>query len=160
MNPRARAIKPVQTRPSLPRVGWWLSSPWSPVFASGMSDFFRVFQVEPLFSRQLLYYTQQVGGHYYRNYEHAGVTEHISPSEDYQRAITHHHSSSLQEWPRQEPETVEQSKKYGLTLQKDEQGSTKWSIYVVRTFVSACLYDFIASWGFYNEYLCKTKQAA
>ncbi|TNM88166.1 interferon regulatory factor 4-like [Takifugu flavidus] len=54
-------------------------------------------QVEPLFSRQLLYYAQPVGGHYYRNYEHAGVTEHVSPSEDYQRTITHHHSSSLQE---------------------------------------------------------------
>lgn len=50
-----------------------------------------------MFSRQLLYYAQQVGGHYYRNYEHTGVTEHVSPPEDYQRAITHHHSSSLQE---------------------------------------------------------------
>ncbi|KAM7387752.1 hypothetical protein PAMP_023971 [Pampus punctatissimus] len=54
-------------------------------------------QVEPLFARQLLYYAQQTGGHYFRSYEHPGVTEHINPSEDYQRAITHHHSSSLQE---------------------------------------------------------------
>uniref|UniRef100_A0A3Q0S282 Interferon regulatory factor 4b n=1 Tax=Amphilophus citrinellus TaxID=61819 RepID=A0A3Q0S282_AMPCI len=54
-------------------------------------------QVEPLFTRQLLYYAQQPGGHYYRSYEHPGVTEHISASEDYQRAIPHHHSSSLQE---------------------------------------------------------------
>uniref|UniRef100_A0A3Q3WU74 IRF tryptophan pentad repeat domain-containing protein n=1 Tax=Mola mola TaxID=94237 RepID=A0A3Q3WU74_MOLML len=54
-------------------------------------------QVEPLFSRQLLYYAQQMGGHYYRSYEHAGVTDHINASEDYQRAVAHHHSSSLQE---------------------------------------------------------------
>lgn len=54
-------------------------------------------QVEPLFARQLLYYAQQTGGHYYRSYEHPGVTDHINASEDYQRAITHHHSSSLQE---------------------------------------------------------------
>ncbi|KAF3690442.1 Interferon regulatory factor 4 [Channa argus] len=54
-------------------------------------------QVEPLFARQLLYYAQQTGGHYYRGYEHPGVAEHINASEDYQRAITHHHSSSLQE---------------------------------------------------------------
>ncbi|XP_071342659.1 interferon regulatory factor 4-like [Trachinotus anak] len=55
-------------------------------------------QVEPLFARQLLYLAhQQAGGHYFRSYEHPGVTEHINPSEDYQRAITHHHSSSLQE---------------------------------------------------------------
>ncbi|XP_071774503.1 interferon regulatory factor 4-like isoform X2 [Centroberyx gerrardi] len=54
-------------------------------------------QVEPLFARQLLYYGQQTGGHYYRSYEHPGVMDHISPSEDYQRAITHHHSSNLQE---------------------------------------------------------------
>ncbi|CAK6964480.1 interferon regulatory factor 4 [Scomber scombrus] len=53
-------------------------------------------QVEPLFARQLLYYTQQTGG-YYRSYEHPGVTDHINTTEDYQRAITHHHSSSLQE---------------------------------------------------------------
>lgn len=51
-------------------------------------------QVEPLFARQLLYYAQQTGGHYYRSYEHP---DHINTSEDYQRAITHHHSSSLQE---------------------------------------------------------------
>ena len=56
-----------------------------------------VLQVEPLFARQLLYYAQQTGGHYYRPYEHPGVTDHINTSEDYQRAITHHHSSSLQE---------------------------------------------------------------
>lgn len=54
-------------------------------------------QVEPLFARQLLYYAQQMGSHYYRSYEHSGVTEHINTPEDYQRAITHHHSSSLQE---------------------------------------------------------------
>ncbi|XP_029906332.1 interferon regulatory factor 4-like [Myripristis murdjan] len=54
-------------------------------------------QVEPLVARQLLYYAQQTGGHYYRTYDHPGVTDHMSPSEDYQRAITHHHSSSLQE---------------------------------------------------------------
>ncbi|XP_030229350.1 interferon regulatory factor 4 isoform X1 [Gadus morhua] len=48
-------------------------------------------QVEPLFARQLFYYAQQTGGHYYRGYEHHGVPEHISPSEDYQRAISHHH---------------------------------------------------------------------
>ncbi|KAG7236133.1 hypothetical protein INR49_000697 [Caranx melampygus] len=51
-------------------------------------------QVEPLFARQFLFYAQQAGGPYYRNYEHP---EHISPTEDYQRAITHHHSSSLQD---------------------------------------------------------------
>ncbi|KAK9519717.1 hypothetical protein VZT92_022427 [Zoarces viviparus] len=55
-------------------------------------------QVEPLFARQLLYYAQQMGGHYFRSYEHPGVTDHINTSEDYQRTITHHHSSSsLQE---------------------------------------------------------------
>ncbi|XP_071399781.1 interferon regulatory factor 4-like isoform X2 [Centroberyx affinis] len=54
-------------------------------------------QVEPLLARQLLYYGQQTGGHYYHSYERPGVTDHISPSEDYQRAITHHHSSNLQE---------------------------------------------------------------
>ncbi|XP_041648142.1 interferon regulatory factor 4-like [Cheilinus undulatus] len=54
-------------------------------------------QVEPLFARQLLYYAQQMGGHYYRSFEHPGVTEHVNPSEEYQRAIQHHHSSSLQE---------------------------------------------------------------
>ncbi|XP_074492340.1 interferon regulatory factor 4-like [Sebastes fasciatus] len=54
-------------------------------------------QVEPLFARQLLYYAQQMGGHYYRSYEHPGVTDHITTPEDYQRTITHHHSSSLQE---------------------------------------------------------------
>ncbi|XP_040896422.1 interferon regulatory factor 4-like [Toxotes jaculatrix] len=54
-------------------------------------------QVEPLFARQLLFYAQQTGSHYYRGYDHPGVTDHINTSEDYQRAITHHHSSSLQE---------------------------------------------------------------
>ncbi|XP_032381776.1 interferon regulatory factor 4 [Etheostoma spectabile] len=54
-------------------------------------------QVEPLFARQLQYYAQQMGSHYYRSYEHPGVTEHLSTSEDYQRTIAHHHSSSLQE---------------------------------------------------------------
>lgn len=56
-----------------------------------------VLQVEPLIARQLLYYAQQTGGHYYRGYEHPGVTDHINTPEDYPRAITHHHSSSLQE---------------------------------------------------------------
>ncbi|XP_023284752.1 interferon regulatory factor 4 [Seriola lalandi dorsalis] len=51
-------------------------------------------QVEPLFARQLLFYAQQAGSSFYRSYDHP---EHINPSEDYQRAITHHHSSSLQE---------------------------------------------------------------
>lgn len=68
------------------------------VFFTDPSDLC-VFQVEPLFARQLLYYAQQMGGHYYRSYEHAGVTDHINASEDFQRAIAHHHSSSLQEWP-------------------------------------------------------------
>ncbi|XP_029004917.1 interferon regulatory factor 4-like [Betta splendens] len=54
-------------------------------------------QVEPLFARQLLYYTQQPSGHFYRGYEHPGVAEHLNASEDFQRALTHHHSSSLQE---------------------------------------------------------------
>ncbi|KAM9365568.1 interferon regulatory factor 4-like [Pholidichthys leucotaenia] len=55
-------------------------------------------QVEPLFARQLLYYAQQPGGHYYpRSYEHPVAMDHINTSEDYQRAIAHHHSSSLQE---------------------------------------------------------------
>uniref|UniRef100_A0A3P9H169 Interferon regulatory factor 4b n=1 Tax=Oryzias latipes TaxID=8090 RepID=A0A3P9H169_ORYLA len=54
-------------------------------------------QVEPLFARQLLYYAQQTSSHYYRSYEHPGVTDHINASEDYQRAITHHHAASLQE---------------------------------------------------------------
>lgn len=66
------------------------------VFFTDPSDLC-VFQVEPLFARQLLFYAQQMGGHYYRSYEHAGVTDHINASEDYQRAIAHHHSSSLQE---------------------------------------------------------------
>ena len=52
-----------------------------------------IMQVEPLFARQLFYYAQQ-GGHYYRGYEHHGVPEHISPSEDYQRATSHHHHHS------------------------------------------------------------------
>lgn len=56
-----------------------------------------MFQVEPLFARQLLYYAQQMGGHYFRNYEHPGVTDHINTPEDFQRGITHLHSSSLQE---------------------------------------------------------------
>lgn len=51
-------------------------------------------QVEPLFARQLLYYAQQ--SHYYRSFELPGVTDHLNPSEDYQRAIQHH-SSSLTE---------------------------------------------------------------
>ncbi|MEQ2198710.1 hypothetical protein XENOCAPTIV_017052 [Xenoophorus captivus] len=54
-------------------------------------------RVEPLFARQFLYYAQQTGGHYYRGYEHPAVTEHIPANEDYPRAVTHHHSSSLQE---------------------------------------------------------------
>ncbi|XP_075901742.1 interferon regulatory factor 4-like isoform X2 [Nelusetta ayraudi] len=55
-------------------------------------------QVEPLFSRQLLYYAQQMGAHYYRSYEHAaGVPDHINASEEYQRAVSHHHNGSLQE---------------------------------------------------------------
>ncbi|XP_076010638.1 interferon regulatory factor 4-like isoform X2 [Genypterus blacodes] len=52
-------------------------------------------QVEPLFARQLqYYYAQQTGGHYCRSYEHPGMTEHLSPPEEYQRAVTHLHSSS------------------------------------------------------------------
>lgn len=51
-------------------------------------------QVEPLLSRQLLYYAQQTSGHYYRGYEHAGITEHIPLPEDYHRPLTLHHSSS------------------------------------------------------------------
>ncbi|XP_013978704.1 interferon regulatory factor 4 isoform X1 [Salmo salar] len=61
-------------------------------------------QVEPMFARQLLYYTQhqQTSGHYYRSYDlsHPGVTEHsMTPAltEDYQRVITHHHSNTLQD---------------------------------------------------------------
>ncbi|XP_020510986.1 interferon regulatory factor 4 [Labrus bergylta] len=54
-------------------------------------------QVEPLFARQLLYYAQQMGSHYYRSFDHPGVSDLINPSEDYQRAIQHHQSSSLQE---------------------------------------------------------------
>ncbi|KAL6108443.1 irf4 [Pungitius sinensis] len=54
-------------------------------------------QVEPLFARQLLYYAQQMGGHYFRSYEHPEVTDHTNPSEDYQRTIVHHLTSSLQE---------------------------------------------------------------
>ncbi|KAJ7986361.1 hypothetical protein DPEC_G00339120 [Dallia pectoralis] len=59
-------------------------------------------QVEPLFTRQLLYYAphQQTSGHYYRSYDIPipGVTEHsMTPnlSEEYQRVITHHHSNAL-----------------------------------------------------------------
>ncbi|KAM9849314.1 interferon regulatory factor 4-like [Aulostomus maculatus] len=48
-------------------------------------------QVEPLCARQLVYYAQQTGGHFYRSYEHQVVTDHMNASEDYQRAITHHH---------------------------------------------------------------------
>ncbi|KAM8874044.1 interferon regulatory factor 4-like [Spinachia spinachia] len=54
-------------------------------------------QVEPLFARQLLYYAQQMGGHYFRSYEPPEVTDHSNPSEDYQRTVAHHLSSSLQE---------------------------------------------------------------
>ncbi|XP_057696878.1 interferon regulatory factor 4-like [Corythoichthys intestinalis] len=48
-------------------------------------------QVEPLFARQLLYYAQQTSGHFYRSYEHSGLMEHTSLSEDYHRALTQHH---------------------------------------------------------------------
>ncbi|XP_034035264.1 interferon regulatory factor 4-like [Thalassophryne amazonica] len=54
-------------------------------------------QVEPLLGRQFLYYAQQTSGHYYRGYEHPAVTDHLNVSEDYQKAITNHHSNSLQE---------------------------------------------------------------
>lgn len=52
-------------------------------------------QVEPLFARQFLFYPQQAG--YFRGYEHPGVAEHINSSEDFQRAVTHHHGGGLQE---------------------------------------------------------------
>ncbi|KAK7889852.1 hypothetical protein WMY93_025412 [Mugilogobius chulae] len=54
-------------------------------------------QVEPLFARQFLYYAQQTSSHYFRGYEHSGIAEHIPHPEDYQRPLTHHHSSSLQD---------------------------------------------------------------
>ncbi|XP_051233838.1 interferon regulatory factor 4 [Dicentrarchus labrax] len=54
-------------------------------------------QVEPMFAKQLLYYAQGMSSHFYRGFDHLGVPDHINTSEDYQRAITHHHSSSLQE---------------------------------------------------------------
>ncbi|XP_061595016.1 interferon regulatory factor 4-like [Cololabis saira] len=50
-------------------------------------------QVEPLVARQLLFYAQQTGGHFYRGYEHPGVAEHMGSSEDYQRALAHHHAT-------------------------------------------------------------------
>ncbi|XP_072295212.1 interferon regulatory factor 4-like isoform X2 [Eucyclogobius newberryi] len=51
-------------------------------------------QVEPLFARQLLYYTQQTSSHYFRGYEHTGLAELIHHPEDFQRPLAHHHSSS------------------------------------------------------------------
>ncbi|CAL8254806.1 unnamed protein product [Merluccius merluccius] len=53
-----------------------------------------IVQVEPLFAKQLFCYTQHTGGHYHFGNEHPGVAEHISPSEDHQRAIMHHHHHS------------------------------------------------------------------
>ncbi|KAM6962622.1 interferon regulatory factor 4-like [Aplochiton taeniatus] len=57
-------------------------------------------QVEPLLAKQLLYYAQPTGGHYFRSYDHPGVMEHsmthsMASPEDFQRVITHHHSDSL-----------------------------------------------------------------
>lgn len=79
-----------------------------------------VSQVEPLFSRQLLYYAQQMGAHYYRSYDHAGVSDHINASEEYQRAIAHHHSGSLQEWPQLAAVTVETWRCCGDALTQQE----------------------------------------
>lgn len=79
-------------------------------------------QVEPLFARQLLYYAQQMGGHYFRSYEHPGVTDHINTAEDYQRTITHHHSSSLQEWSHEAQVAVENLKTLRWPLTRD----TRW----------------------------------
>lgn len=85
-------------------------------------------QVEPLFARQLLYYAQQTSSHYYRSYELPGVTDHINASEDYQRAITHHHASSLQEWPESGFQSVTEPKHF---TQQDQYGQcsmkTKWT---------------------------------
>ncbi|MBN3309214.1 IRF4 factor, partial [Amia calva] len=44
--------------------------------------------VEPMFARQLFYFAQPNSSHFLRGYE---LPEHVSPSEEYQRAI--HHSS-------------------------------------------------------------------
>lgn len=123
------------------------------IYSSVWSPNLRVFQVEPLFSRQLLYYAQQVGGHYYRNYEHTGVTEHVSPSEDYQRAITHHHSSSLQEWAQQEPETVEKLKKQWWPFRRENRTGND-GLTLMCTFLSVFLYLFRASSRFY-DWICK-----
>nr|XP_057928288.1 interferon regulatory factor 4-like isoform X1 [Doryrhamphus excisus]XP_057928289.1 interferon regulatory factor 4-like isoform X1 [Doryrhamphus excisus]XP_057928290.1 interferon regulatory factor 4-like isoform X1 [Doryrhamphus excisus] len=49
-------------------------------------------EVEPLFARQLFFYSQQTTGHFYHSYEQTGLTEHFSFSEDLHRAITQHHS--------------------------------------------------------------------
>ncbi|XP_077389834.1 interferon regulatory factor 4 [Festucalex cinctus] len=49
-------------------------------------------QVEPLFARQRLYYAQPPGGHLYRGYEHAGLTEHVGlAADDYHRTLAQHH---------------------------------------------------------------------
>ncbi|XP_061831590.2 interferon regulatory factor 4-like [Nerophis lumbriciformis] len=49
-------------------------------------------EVEPMFARKIFFYSQQASGHFYRSYEHSGLTEHFSFSEDLHRAITQHHS--------------------------------------------------------------------
>ncbi|XP_075209676.1 LOW QUALITY PROTEIN: interferon regulatory factor 4 [Chanos chanos] len=56
-------------------------------------------QVEPLFARQLLFFTQQSGMNYLRGHDLAPLPpEHgIPPNQDYHRVITHHHSNALPE---------------------------------------------------------------
>ncbi|XP_077441230.1 interferon regulatory factor 4-like [Vanacampus margaritifer] len=49
-------------------------------------------QVEPLFARQRLYYTHPPGGHLYRSYEHASLTEQMGlVADDYHRTFMQHH---------------------------------------------------------------------
>ncbi|KAK3516768.1 hypothetical protein QTP70_023645 [Hemibagrus guttatus] len=54
-------------------------------------------QVEPLFARQLLFFTHQSSMNYIRNHNLSPLSpEHtIPPSQDFHRVISHHHSNSL-----------------------------------------------------------------
>lgn len=54
-------------------------------------------QVEPLFARQLLYFTHPSSMSYIRSHNLSPLSpEHtISPSQDFHRVISHHHSNSL-----------------------------------------------------------------
>ncbi|XP_030626519.1 interferon regulatory factor 4 [Chanos chanos] len=56
-------------------------------------------QVEPLFARQLLLFTQQSSASYIRSHDHPPLSsDHmILPNQDYHRVIPHHHSNAMQD---------------------------------------------------------------